>query len=69
MLVRANDRGVDTDILEIWIVGKGMQEPMPHPALRPTGKPAKDTVPVSEFVWQITPRSSSFRQPEDRLNE
>jgi len=65
----ADNRAVNHPILQIGIIRKMNQHPLPYAALTPTPKAFEDTVPFAIFTGQQTPLRAAATDPHDRFHE
>src|SRR5580658_1086031 len=63
MLMDPDQRRIDEDVFEIWILGQVLENPLPHVLLRPPPEARVDGVPFAKFVRQIAPRRNLSEPP------
>src|SRR6202790_2577995 len=64
-----DDRGVDHGVFHVWRVGAGLEKPGENVGFDPVAVALKNSVPVAEERWKITPRAPRPHNPKDRFNE
>ena len=64
MLMDPDQRRVDEDIFEVWILRQALENPLPHALLRPPPEARVYGVPFAKFVRQIAPRRTCARHPQ-----
>ena len=64
MLMDPDQRRIDEDIFEVWILRQALEKPLPHALSRPPPEARVDRVPFAEFVRQIAPRRACPRHPQ-----
>jgi len=69
MLMDANDRTVDEDLLEVGIIGQRGKNSLPYAACLPPCKPFIDAVPGAELFGQVAPGRSRPCHPHHGLDE
>src|SRR5690349_13551244 len=69
MLVGANDGGIDDQVLEIRIVGHGLEDAPPNTLLAPPAEAPEHAVPVAEHLRQITPGRARSNDPKHALDK
>ncbi len=56
-------------LVEVGIIGLGLEKTLPHPPLRPAGKAPEGAVPVAELRRQVAPRRARGSHPQRCLHE
>jgi hypothetical protein len=64
MLMDPDQRRIDEDIFEVWILRQALEKPLPHALLRPPPEARVHGVPFTEFLRQIAPRRACPRHPQ-----
>ena len=69
MLVSANDRGIDDQILKVGIVGHGLEDAKPAPLPAPPAETPEDAVPLAERLRKIAPGRARADDPEHAFDK
>jgi hypothetical protein len=69
LLMRADDRRVDHQILVLRVLHQHGKYALPHPRLGPPGQSLMRTLPVAVALWQVLPVRRAPQHPHDAIRE
>jgi hypothetical protein len=69
VLVRADDGGIDEQILEVGIFGQSFEKAVPDTSHGPSSEALELAVPVAELGREITPWRTRSGNPEHSIDE
>jgi hypothetical protein len=69
MLMDPDQRRVDEDVFEIWILRQVLENPLPRALLRPPPEARVYGVLFAKFVRQIAPRCTCPNHPQHPFNK
>jgi hypothetical protein len=67
--MRPDDGLVDDHVLEVRVIGQGVEKTLPDTALRPARETPEGAVPVTEHRRQIAPRRGGSGDPKHGFHE
>src|SRR5689334_10853821 len=69
MLMNANHRRIEQQVLQLGLAAQRFEDGVPDSASAPAQKTLKDRVPFAEPFGQIAPGSAGPSNPQNRIHE